>query len=125
VIFTELVETSETVILDISGAVVSDPAPEIAVPRLPLQVVGEAPEESSDACTVQLADDASELPEVAVTVIVPDPADCPTGVKVAVLSEVEAFQPLPEAPVIVKLLDGLVILIHNTPETEPIVKVYC
>ena len=121
---TELVDTSETVISDIAGAVVSLPVPEIAVPRLPVQVVGEAPLESSDAFTVQLAEEASELPEVAVTVIVPDPADCPTGVNVAVLPEVEAFQPLPDALVIVKLLEGLVISIHKTPETDPMVNVY-
>jgi len=63
VILTAESVTSETTILEMVGAVVSAPTPEIAVPRVPVQVVGEAPPLSSDVCTVQLAEAASEEAE--------------------------------------------------------------
>ena len=112
---TEVSETSETARSEIVGAVVSPPPPPPAVistPVEPVQVVGDAPPESSETWTVQLSGAAVCEPAVALMFNELEPAgaiDEPPA-KVASDSVFDEFQPPALPPFIVKLVLGLEIL---------------
>jgi hypothetical protein len=101
---------------------VSAPAPDIAVPRDPEQETASAPSSLLDVWTVQLAEEASEPPEVTSTPkFIELSGETVPMVSVIVSLVIDDPHPLNDSiPPRVKLLDGLVTRIHETSSSDDV-----